>query len=517
VEFVPIEIIPGQVEYPSSGPGAPWLVAGPYRKYETPLEGRSNQPFYYADFLTIPNHPELDGQFFNCYTEIRDDAPCQEFCPDNSVANSTGRGIRQLKRAFDSMVVGTLFTHDYYMYPIPNNPGNSTIIASTNWRATLEGITNGISGYRPRYVTLDYANQYARATRTSRITGAEFDAASGQVSLTLTGRLDLDLEVQIYLGEGNAISNVNATVAPFTNTTIIAPTILNVPPAILGQPQAATVSTGSNALFSVSVTGSTPFAYQWRVDAVDIPDATNASLALFFVQATNSGLYSVVVTNLAGAVTSSNALLTVILPPAITNEPQSQTVTAGGDVVLGVGVSGSAPLLFNWLKDATNFTGATAPSLELTNVQPADAGAYFVVVSNAAGAVTSSVAVVTVMLPTPPAPVLSGARVAGGFAISFASVPGYDYVVEYRLALQAGDWLTLTNVTATDTNTVVTDAIDAPQKYYRVRLAGVVPETIRLSGQFQASGFVLAFNARTGRSYTIEYQDGSGLWSSVEH
>jgi hypothetical protein len=75
----------------------------------------------------------------------------------------------------------------------------------------------------------------------------------------------------------------------------------------------------------------------------------------------------------------------------------------------------------------------------------------------------------------------------------------------------------LTNVTATDTNTVVTDAIDAPQKYYRVRLAGVVPETIRLSGQFQASGFVLAFNARTGRSYTIEYQDGSGLWSSVEH
>ena len=77
---------------------------------------------------------------------------------------------------------------------------------------------------------------------------------------------------------------------------------------------------GSSVSFSVSVSGTAPFRYQWRFNGTNIPNATNAAYAIQAVGATNTGNYSVVVTNLAGSVTSSNALLTVIVPPTLALE-----------------------------------------------------------------------------------------------------------------------------------------------------------------------------------------------------
>ena len=91
-------------------PGAPWLVGGPYRLYETPQPGQVNWPTYYADWLTVPGHPEFNGQFFNIYSEVRDVASCGEWCPDNDVAGSISRGTQILKRALDSMVMATVFS-----------------------------------------------------------------------------------------------------------------------------------------------------------------------------------------------------------------------------------------------------------------------------------------------------------------------------------------------------------------------------------------------------------------------
>ena len=58
-------------------------------------------------------------------------------------------------------------------------------------------------------------------------------------------------------------------------------------------------------------------SYQWRFNGTNLLNATNATYAIQAVGATNTGNYSVVVTNLAGSVTSSNALLTVIVPPTL--------------------------------------------------------------------------------------------------------------------------------------------------------------------------------------------------------
>lgn len=86
---------------------------------------------------------------------------------------------------------------------------------------------------------------------------------------------------------------------------------------------AVNATSGQSATFSVTVgSGTPPFTYQWlkQADATSpaqpISGATNASLVLANVTPGDTGIYSVVVANLAGAVTSDTATLTVLpVPP----------------------------------------------------------------------------------------------------------------------------------------------------------------------------------------------------------
>ena len=65
-------------------------------------------------------------------------------------------------------------------------------------------------------------------------------------------------------------------------------------------------------MFSVTATGTTPLRYQWLFDGTNITGAVNSSLLLTNLQLGQSGSYSVVVTNVLGSATSSNAVLTVV-------------------------------------------------------------------------------------------------------------------------------------------------------------------------------------------------------------
>ena len=78
------------------------------------------------------------------------------------------------------------------------------------------------------------------------------------------------------------------------------------------------MTAGLSATFSVSATGSTPLSYQWRFNMTNIAGATTNTLTITNAQATNAGLYSVVITNIAGTNVSSNAVLTVT-PPGVGN------------------------------------------------------------------------------------------------------------------------------------------------------------------------------------------------------
>jgi 3',5'-cyclic AMP phosphodiesterase CpdA len=87
-------------------------------------------------------------------------------------------------------------------------------------------------------------------------------------------------------------------------------------PVITTAPGNVTVTQGDTASFSVGAAGSRPLHYQWLYDGEPITDATNATIQLADVQASQAGPYSVVVSNGFGSVTSTAATLTVLPPPS---------------------------------------------------------------------------------------------------------------------------------------------------------------------------------------------------------
>jgi len=87
-----------------------------------------------------------------------------------------------------------------------------------------------------------------------------------------------------------------------------------VPLLILTQPIGQTLPAGTNFSFSVTATGTPPLRYQWLKNGSNVISATLPSLAFANLTRTNSGSYSVIVSNLASSVASSNAVLKVLVP-----------------------------------------------------------------------------------------------------------------------------------------------------------------------------------------------------------
>jgi hypothetical protein len=77
-------------------------------------------------------------------------------------------------------------------------------------------------------------------------------------------------------------------------------------------------------------------------------------------------------------------------------QPLSQTLYAGSNVTFTVGAAGSLPLSWQWQFNGAAISAATSSSLTLAPVRTNQAGAYFVVITNFLGSITSQVAVLTV-------------------------------------------------------------------------------------------------------------------------
>jgi len=86
-------------------------------------------------------------------------------------------------------------------------------------------------------------------------------------------------------------------------------------PVIVEDPRSVTKLIGETASFSVSVTGPTPFSYQWRGNGTDLADgnrisgASTSNLTITNVQSQDAGLYTAVVSNPWYSVTSAPAML----------------------------------------------------------------------------------------------------------------------------------------------------------------------------------------------------------------
>ena len=83
----------------------------------------------------------------------------------------------------------------------------------------------------------------------------------------------------------------------------------------------------------------------------------------------------------------------LVIGPSISVQPQSQTVFAGSNASFNATAVGTAPLAYQWRSNVVALVSATNNSLTLTNVPSAASGSQFtVVITNAFGSITSSVA-----------------------------------------------------------------------------------------------------------------------------
>lgn len=167
------------------------------------------------------------------------------------------------------------------------------------------------------------------------------------------------------------------------------PNAFSVPPFLTLQPRSESVVLFSNITLQVAAAPG-PLTYQWRFNGVNVPDATNASLFLDWLQYENEGLYDVFVSGPDGASLSTAAYLHLISPPVILVAPTNVLCRLGSNAVFSVTVSGALPLLYQWRFNGVVLPGETSAMLTRTNVQFADEGVYSVTVSNPDGVVSAS-------------------------------------------------------------------------------------------------------------------------------
>ncbi|MDI1251269.1 MAG: matrixin family metalloprotease, partial [Lacunisphaera sp.] len=210
-------------------------------------------------------------------------------------------------------------------------------------------------------------------------------------------------------------------------TSATATVMVTEPPVIRTPPASQAVYAGASASFSVMATSDAPLSYVWCKNGAPIGGATTAIYTMATTLMTDAADYSVVVTNVAGSVTSDPATLTVnpSAAPVITLHPVGQNVNSGLSASFTAAATGIPAPGYQWQRlpagggawadvAGAGYSGATTATLTATSLTLANDGDRFrCIVTNVAGTVTSNTALLTVMELAPVA-------VAAGAAHSFA-------------------------------------------------------------------------------------------------
>jgi hypothetical protein len=181
----------------------------------------------------------------------------------------------------------------------------------------------------------------------------------------------------------------------------------NPDPEITVQPAPMEKVYGQTATFSVTADGLSTLSYKWQKDSADIsnPNAygvNTSTLTLSNVTTAMQGDYTVIVTDLAGPLTSNPAHLTVDDPGVISiTPPLGQTKTEGQTATIAVVAAGSSGLTYAWQKDGNplsndgHISGATNTTLTVANLTATDTGTYTVLINGGAAQANNGLKVIS--------------------------------------------------------------------------------------------------------------------------
>jgi sugar lactone lactonase YvrE len=142
-------------------------------------------------------------------------------------------------------------------------------------------------------------------------------------------------------------------------------------PAIESQPSAVSTCLGAAASFTVTATNA--ISYRWKKDGSPMLGATSSTYDIASVVADDAASYSCDVTNDCGTTTSNEAVLTLLAPSPITEQPVPFSVCVGHPATFTVSAASGS---YRWNRDDVPIIGATSNVLVVPFVGVADAGSY---------------------------------------------------------------------------------------------------------------------------------------------
>lgn len=261
-----------------------------------------------------------------------------------------------------------------------NNPASSTVGKSFVGGFAIIGAPSATGSYQ-------VTGTLPAGLTIANLSGSTVNGSLVSISGTPTQSGSFTLNIKAW-HKVNRQGDGGKNTHQYTINVMPAPTVA---PTISTQPQSVSATSGESVTLTVSATGDPLPTFQWQKGGENIANATGATLSLNTASPADSGSYSVSISNSAGTISSSVAIVTVTdpLPPInVTDNPVSRLVALGNNTSFQVAATADSAVSIQWYRYRSGesepqlLPGETQPVLTLSNVQSPDMGFYFARVSD---------------------------------------------------------------------------------------------------------------------------------------
>lgn len=410
--------------------------------------------------------------------------------------------------------------------------------------ALLDSDHDGFSNYDEFLLGTDPRNAGSRlvapalavSPRNVFVTPAQPAVFSAQAAETAPASFQWLVNNQPIAGANSPLFVLTATAVADTNLyRVVAANIVGavtsapVHLTVVTPPTPLAITNGTVTNLTVAAAGPGNYQYQWRLNGVDLPGATNTTFAITNAQTANEGIYTVLVTDGSDACVTPDAFVKVLYRVAYLQQPTPPGIIAGlGDSFqVSVTVTGSWPITYTWRRLSvpyqTMVLDANTATLTVTNLSAADAYYWDVITTNQVGNIGSPNSTrffVTVVTNLPASRgVMPGSNVVLTAGIAGIQSPRTNQwrFNDVPLTNQTGTTLTITNFSAENVGRytleirTATAAYVTPPAWLTFAVAPAVSQP-RLAGN---GDFSIALDGNLGVKYIVEASADLTNWTSV--
>jgi alpha-tubulin suppressor-like RCC1 family protein len=291
---------------------------------------------------------------------------------------------------------------------------------------------------------------------------------------------------------------------------------------IVLQPASDSVILGKPVVLSISLNADVNPAptYQWYLNGAEISGATALTYPLGSVAVKDAGAYTAKATNSQGSAVSPAVMVTVIVPPSISTQPEAQEKCNGDKATFAVVVLGTEPMTYQWKKNGAAISGgANEATFSIASVNASDSESYCCVVTNKAGNIASQSVKLTIKtapaIMTHPAAIAKCVGQTASFTINASGTAPLSYKwkkngIDIASGADAATY-TITSITLSDSGSYtcfVNNDCGTGLTSNAAKLTVNIPPTITLQpvAQTKWAGDSVRFTIKAAGSAPLSYQ-----------